>query len=254
MCSQCVYSAVGQLMPTVRHMPDRVPSTTREVAPMRTSASRAAAVSRLLAELRGVRPWGRALIGLDGVDGVEKTHLAQELVSLAAADGGRPLVSVSIDGFHRPKTERLRAGSGPEGFYRGSYRYDAFRECVKEPLRQGHAITPAVWDVAQDQAIPPTLVAVPSRGIVLVDGIFLQRKELLDAWDATVWVEAPFAVTVPRGNSRFPGRNDPDPAAPSNRRYVEGQRLYLAEAVPQERATWIFDNTHLERPALIRDR
>lgn len=162
-------------------------------------------------------------------------------------------MSVSIDGFHRPKAERLRAGSGPEGFYRGSYRYDAFRKCVVEPLRQGRAITPAVWDVARDQALLPTLATVPPRGIVLVDGIFLQREELLDVWDATVWVEAPFDITVPRGNARFTGRSNPDPAAPSNRRYVEGQRLYFAEASPQLQATWTFDNTVLERPALRKD-
>lgn len=70
----------------------------------------------------------------------------------------------------------------------------------------------------------------------------------MDTWDATVWVDAPLSVTVPRGNARFPGRSDRDPDAPSNRRYVEGQRLYIAEAAPSEGATWVLDNTHLERP------
>ena len=221
---------------------------------MSASTYRALVLSRLLSELQHVRPQQRALIALDGFDGVGKTHLAQELVSLAAAQGGRPLMSVSIDGFHRPKAERLRAGSGPDGFYRGSYRYNVFRECVVDPLRTGDAITPAVWDVARDQPLRPRPVIVPSNGTLIVDGIFLQRTELVDAWDETVWVDAPFAVTVPRGNARFPGKSDPDPAASSNRRYVEGQRLYVEEASPKERATWIFDNTHLEHPTLRRNR
>ncbi|MBW8731978.1 MAG: uridine kinase, partial [Terrabacter sp.] len=40
----------------------------------------------------------------------------------------------------------------------------------------------------------------------------------------------------------------------SNRRYVEGQRLYLAAADPRARATWVLDNTDLERPVLAAPR
>jgi uridine kinase len=157
---------------------------------------------------------------------------------------------VSIDGFHRPREERLKAGTGPEGFYRGSYRYDAFRMSVVDALRAGRAITPAIWDVARDEPVSLPEVTVPSRGVLLVDGIFLQRRELADVWDAVVWVDAPFEVSVPRGNARFPGRHDDDSEGPANRRYVGGQRLYVAEAEPRTRATWVFDNTDLERPSL----
>ena len=86
--------------------------------------------------------------------------------------------------------------------------------------------------------------------MLLVDGIFLQRPELADVWDAALWVDVPFAVSVPRGNARFGDGHDPDPEAESNRRYVEGQRLYLAAADPRARATWVLDNTDLDRPVL----
>lgn len=67
-----------------------------------------------------------------------------------------------------------------------------------------------------------------------------------------MWVEVPFAVSVPRGNARFPGDHDADPEAASNHRYVGGQRLYLAEADPASRATWVLDNTDLADPRLLR--
>ncbi|WP_446664449.1 uridine kinase [Flexivirga sp. B27] len=206
-------------------------------------------VTELLTRLQNVRPGGRALVALDGFDGVGKTHLAAELVALAST-AGRPVVGVSIDGFHRPKAERVAAGTGAEGFYRGSYRYDAFRACVVDAVRTGKPITPAVWDVAVDRPVKVDPLEIPSDTIVLVDGIFLQRPELVDVWDATVWVDAPFAVTVPRGNARFPGDHDNDPSAPVNQRYVGGQQLYLAEADPRTRSTWVFDNTDLVRPSL----
>ncbi|WPF83535.1 uridine kinase [Sanguibacter sp. 4.1] len=213
---------------------------------------RSPVVSALLDEIELVRPGERVLVALDGVDGVGKTHLAHELAGLSAARHERPLVRVSIDGFHRPRAERRAAGLGAEGFYRGSYRYEAFRSAVVDPLRAGQPVVPAVWDVDLDEPVTVPAFEVPPAGILLVDGIFLQRPELADVWDAVVWVDAPLAVTVPRGNARLQGSHDPDPEAASNRRYVGGQRLYLAEADPRRRATWVFDNTDLARPHLTR--
>lgn len=43
---------------------------------------------------------------------------------------------------------------------------------------------------------------------------------------------------------------DPDPEAPSNHRYVYGQRLYLQVADPRSHADWVFENTDLARPHL----
>lgn len=217
----------------------------------RSSTAREAVIAELLHALRSVRPDDRAIVALDGVDGVGKTSLSRELVAAAALDGGRPLAGVSIDGFHRPKQERRSAGSGPEGFYRGSYRYPEFLDCVVEPLRTGRPLTPAIWDVARDEPVVSTELVIPPTGLLLVDGIFLQRPELDGIWDAAVWVDAPFTVTVPRANARFPGRHEGDPEAPSNKRYVGGQRLYLEEADPRSQATWIFDNTYLDHPALL---
>ncbi len=218
---------------------------------MKASSERRKVVSWLWHELQQVQPGSHALIALDGFDGAGKSHLSDEIAEHAQAVGGRPVVQVSIDGFHHSRAVRREAGPGPEGFYRGSYRYPEFRRYVVEPLRRGAPITPAIWNVALDKPVSAEPMAVPPHGIVLVDGIFLHRPELIDVWDATIWLEVPFVISVPRGNARFAGRHDPDPEAASNHRYVHGQRLYLQEADPRSRADWVFDNTDLARPFLL---
>ena len=115
-------------------------------------------------------------------------------------------------------------------------------------FRAGAPVTPAVNDVELDRRIDVSAVPVMSDTVLLVDGIFLQRPELDSAWDAALFVDVPFAVSVPRGNARFAGPGDCDPDSESNGRYVGGQRLYLDEVRPQERATWVLDNTDLRRP------
>ncbi len=195
-----------------------------------------------------LRPGERVAVAVDGVDGAGKSVLAAEMASVIAPH--RPVLHLTVDGFHRPRAERYRTGRGPEGFYRDSYDYDALQRSVLQPFRAGRPVVPAVRDVGSDRALAPEPVAVGADTVLLVDGIFLQRPELVDAWDAVVFVDVPFAVSVPRGNDRFAGDHDPDPEAASNRRYVEGQRLYLGEADPLRSATWVVDNTDLRRPTL----
>ena len=45
--------------------------------------------------------------------------------------------------------------------------------------------------------------------------------------------------------------SDPDPEAPSNARYRQGQELYLSEARPQEAASVIVDNADLAHPRIV---
>jgi hypothetical protein len=92
------------------------------------------------------------------------------------------------------------------------------------------------------------------EAVLLVDGIFLHRPELADLFDASIWLDVPFEVSVPRGNARFGevGADEADPASAVNARYVGGQRIYLDEVDPASRATWALDNSDLSAPQLNR--
>jgi len=221
------------------------------VRPPAPSTPRFAVLRDLACRVVALRPGERIAVAVDGFDGAGKTVLADELVEvIGSLAGAREVLRVSIDGFHRPRAQRVARGRGPETFYEDSYDYDAFRRAVMDPFRRGEPVTPAVNDVDADRPVRPDPVPVGADTVLLVDGIFLQRPELADVWDATVWVDVPFEVSVPRGNGRFPGDHDADPEAEANRRYVGGQRLYLAAADPRSRATWVLDNTDLAHPVL----
>ena len=190
-------------------------------------------------------------MAVDGFDGAGKTVLADQLAEvIGAVDRARDVLRVSIDGFHRPRAQRVARGRGPETFYEDSYDYAAFRRAVIEPFRRGEPVTPAVNDVEADRPVHPDPVAVGRRHGAR------RRRHLPPAARArrrvgrAVWVDVPFEVSVPRGNARFGDGHDPDPDAEPNRRYVGGQRLYLAAVDPRARATWVLDNTDLERPVL----
>jgi hypothetical protein len=90
----------------------------------------------------------------------------------------------------------------------------------------------------------------PTDAILLFDGVFLQRPEISSYWDLTVFVDAPFKVTVARMSNRD-GATPPDVDALENRRYVEGQKLYLQTCDPRNAAMLVFNNENLASPELI---
>ena len=191
-------------------------------------------------------------VAVDGVDGAGKTHFADELAAHLVRRSA-PVVRVSMDGFHRPQAERYRRGrNSPAGFFYDSYDYPALRRCVLEPLGcvGDRRIVRAVYDVHREEPVAMESELVPDGAVVVMDGIFLHRPELRDEWDYSVFLDVAFEVSIPRGAQR--GYGDPDRSAPSNRRYVEGQRLYLDTCRPREHATVVVDNNDLVRAHIVR--
>ncbi|MBI1376407.1 MAG: uridine kinase [Frankiales bacterium] len=211
------------------------------------------AVLALLAGLVPLTGAGRCvLVGVDGPDGSGKTVLSGELAGVLTA-AGRRVRQVSIDDFHHPRAIRYARGrSSPEGFYRDSFDLDRFRRDVLDPLGPDGdlRISPRAHVLGTDEVLPRVPEAVPPGTVVVVDGLFLHRPELVAAWDLSVWLDVPPEVTFPRMAAR--DGTDPDPAHPSARRYVEAQEIYRADAAPQARADVVLDNTDLARPRVLR--
>ena len=105
-------------------------------------------------------------------------------------------------------------------------------------------------DIATEQPVAAAWQVAEPGSILLLDGIFLHRPELVDHWDYSVFLDVPFTESVARMAGRDHG--DPDPAAATNHRYVAGQQLYLAECRPSEKATVVIDNSALLEPRIRR--
>ena len=203
-------------------------------------------------EVRRRYAGGRVIVAIDGIDGAGKTVFADGLAEVFA-ETGAAVYRASIDGFHRPRVERYARGrNSPEGFYRDSYDYATFRRVLVDPFRDGAQTAGATgfqlsaFDVARDAAVESQWVTGPRDAVLVVDGIFLHRPELRDLWDWSLWLDVPEDVACARMALR--DGSDPDPAAPSQARYRQGQELYLREADPRAAASVIVDNSDLAHP------
>jgi uridine kinase len=194
-------------------------------------------------------------VALDGRSAAGKTTLADELVRPIEALG-RPVIRASIDGFHRPAAERrLRGPLSPEGYYLDTIDYAAVRAALLDPLGPGgpRRYRARVHDLAADAAYDEPERIAPDDAVLLVDGVFLLRPQIDDAWDLRVFVDVDAEHTLARGPARDAARFGSARAAEERYRlrYVPGEDLYLATDRPRERADIVVDNRRPEAPRLL---
>lgn len=206
-------------------------------------------------EVRHLYPGGRVIVAVDGIDGAGKSTFADGLAEVFA-ETGAAVYRASIDGFHRPRAERYARGRrSPEGFYLDSYDYATFRRVLIDPFRDGAQTSGATgfqlaaFDVARDAPVEAQWVTGPRDAVLVVDGIFLHRPELRGIWDWSVWLDVPNEIACARMAIR--DGSDPDPAAPANARYREGQSIYRRAAQPDLAASAIVDNSDLMHPRRV---
>ena len=197
------------------------------------------------------------LIAIDSVDGSGKTTLANELAE-ELQSSGRQIIRISIDHFHNPKKIRYKKGpDSPEGFYFDSFDNGAIIENVLKPLGQEGSLRykKSCFDYKNNVVIDAPTELAEKDAIVIFDGIFLQRPELIDYWDLKIFLEADFSTTVARAIARDGYYQNSKEATVKryNERYVPGQEIYFREARPKEVADIVIDNNTLENPTIIKN-
>lgn len=193
-------------------------------------------------------------VAIDGPDAAGKTTLADELAALIERSG-RPVIRASLDGFHRPRVKRMvRGPESPEGYFLDSFDYPALRAALLDPLGPGGSLEfrRRVFDFRTDEpAAAPTEVA-PANAVLVFDGVFLLRRELIDLWDFSIFVAVPFSETQRRAAARDVALFGSEEAVLHRYavRYVPGQQLYYGQAHPQEKTDVLVDNEDPDRPRL----
>ena len=190
-------------------------------------------------------------VAIDGVDGVGKTMLADELAEAMSAYN-RPVIRASVDGFHNPRSVRYKLGRGsPEGYFLDSFNYSALISVLLAPLGPGgtRRYRRAVFNYRTDSEVATPFETAAEDAMLLFDGVFLHRPELRSYWDFSLFLDAPFEVTIPRAAAR--GGSASDVSASENRRYVEGQQIYLQTCEPKSAATILVNNEDLSSPEIV---
>lgn len=194
-------------------------------------------------------------IAIDGIDASGKTYLADELAELLRGNGNLVL-RASADDFQRPRAERYRRGRySAEGYYLDAFDYPAILQHLLIPLGPGgdRRCCLAIFDYIKDQPLPTENQIVPQQSILLFDGVFLLRPELINEWDYKIFIQVDFDTSLRRALERDLSLFDS--AEEVNylyqQRYLPAQKIYLESACPQALANIVIDNTNPDDPVIL---
>lgn len=192
--------------------------------------------------MRRTAPAGRVIVAVDGADATATARFADTFAAVLSEDGSAVYRS-SIDGFRRPRSERLGgAGGDAQSHYRHTYDYATLRRVLTDPFRDGWRTSQALgfqlaaYDPLRDAPVESRWMTAPDDAVLVVDGVFLHRPELRGLWDWSVRLDA--AASVPASGS--------DPAVGTRREGAED--LYLRESHPKESASAVVDDTDPAHP------
>jgi uridine kinase len=92
----------------------------------------------------------------------------------------------------------------PEGYYYDSFNYQKLAESILVPLgpRGSLQYRAAVFDHHQDLEVQSPIRMAEITAVLIFDGVFLLRPELVDFWDFTIFVEAAFETSLARAEQR----------------------------------------------------
>lgn len=235
----------------------RGPELCRALAAAGLPVDRHNALARLADALSALSLAHVPRVAIDGPDAAGKTTFANELAVLISAR--RPVVRLGSDDFHRPAGARYRRGDmSPEGYYLDSFDNEMIVAAVLHPLGPGGdgEYLAAAFDYRSGRPVAGRRRIADPAALLLFDGVFLQRRELREHWDAVIYLHVAPEESLRRALIRDRGLLGSDEIilARYSGRYLPGQVLYRGADHPVDRADTVLDMTDPARPVLLRCR
>jgi uridine kinase len=209
-------------------------------------------LSRLAEVVGSVTTEHPTRVAIDGRPASGKTTLADELAAVLRAQG-REVIRATIDEFLFSRSQRYRRGKySAEACYHDSFDFGTLHRVLLDPLGPGgdRRFQPAIRDRATDTPLSPPVTTAADDAVLLFDGVFLMRPELIDRWDLRILVSVAFEETLERARTR--DREEYGSVTEVERRfhhrYRPAQDLYFATVRPAERADVIVHNDDPRQP------
>jgi uridine kinase len=209
-----------------------------------------------LATTIAYRRIGRPLrVAVDGRTAAGKTTMSDELAALIQG-AGREVIRTSIDGFHRSKAERyVRGRYSAEGYYYDARDFSAARRLLLDPLGPNgdRRYCTASFDLENDCPVQQDAQTASADAVLIVDGTFLLRPELLQGWDLSIFIEASPQMCEHRGVERDASGLGGAEAARElyATRYRPAFELYETLCAPASAADVVFNNDDFDRPRMM---
>lgn len=197
------------------------------------------------------------LVAINGKDGSGKTMMANILADFLPSKTSREIIRISVDDFMNSRAVRYTpAESAGRGCYEYTFNFTGFISNVLKPLQKDGSweYRTKIFDHATDSESFSPLKKAAKDAIVIIDGVFLYKHNLVNYWDLKVLLDTDDETVIERGARRDTERLGSYEVARQKYidRYIASQTIYYNEESPQDRADIIIDNNDVESPFITK--
>jgi uridine kinase len=195
------------------------------------------------------------IIGIDGIDAAGKTQFSAAIVT-TLEQIGRKCCLVHIDDFHNPKDVRYEGNDEVKKYYFQSFAYERLVDSILQPIRQAGRLDVELnlLDLKTDTFSLRKRFYVTPQTVVVLEGVFLFRPELINFIDIRIFLRVSFEESLARARKRDLHIPPTEVASRYATKYHAAQRHYFQLVHPEEHAHIIIENDDYARPVLIADK
>lgn len=167
------------------------------------------------------------LIGIDGCGGSGKSTLANQLKKECS-----DVTIVHMDDFYLPSSQLIN-NHPKEKAIGADFDWGRMLKDVIEPISRNKEGCYQRYDWEKDDLAE--WHTVPVGGIVVIEGVYSLRNEVVDKYDYTIWVDCPRDIRLSRGLER----DGEDARDTWENNWMISEDLYVKEHNPLSRADLI---------------
>jgi uridine kinase len=200
-------------------------------------------VETILHTRRLITPERGLLVGVSGIDGSGKGYITKQLEA-RIIQHSISTANINVDGWLNLPKKRFSKLNPGEHFYKNAIRFHELFSGLLLPLRDCKSVE-VVVDSTEETADHyfKRSYSYKNIGVILVEGIFLFKREYRQLFDLKVWVECSFGTALARAVER---KQEGLPAAATiqayETTYFPAQRIHMELDQPSESVDLIVNN------------
>lgn len=205
---------------------------------------RRAALDAIRVRRAAAPPHRALLVGLSGIDGSGKGYVAMELASLLNGMGMH-CANIGVDPWLHLPNRRFDPTRPAAHFYERAIRFEEMFDRLVRPLQAKRRIrlTFDAADATSRGTYRPMTVVHDDIDVILLEGVFLFRREYRSLFDLTIWVQCSFDAALARAVKRSQeGIGTDEMIRDYQRIYFPAQRIHMARDNPALTADLVIDN------------
>ena len=201
------------------------------------------AIALILAKRELVSVSRSLLVGLSGIDGNGKGYLARHIAT-ALRSRGFTVASLAADDWAAAPEQRFDPNRPAEHFYEHGFRFEEmFRDLILPLKSQRSRRLEALRSNESQSALHPHVFEFHNVDIILLEGIFLLKREYREHFDLTIWVDCSFETAMKRAVQRAQEGLPPDETFRAYETiFFPAQHLHFRRENPHAAADFIINN------------